>query len=65
MATTSADTPQTAPVGYAYCSWHKGYARDACLVRQPPDQGSGPAPQGLFACPPCRETYKLPPLEDR
>lgn len=60
-------TPSTpaAPVGYAYCAWHQDYASGTRLIRQPPDQGSGPAPQGLFACLPCREMYELVPLEDR
>lgn len=62
MATTN--TP-AASTGYAYCSWHQAYASGTRLVRQPPDQGSGPAVPGLFACLPCREMYDLVPLEDQ
>ena len=58
--------PQDAETGasFAYCSWHEDYSHSARLVRLT-DEGSGPAPRGLFACASCRHAYDLVPLADQ
>jgi hypothetical protein len=59
--TPSADT--ALPRGFAYCSWHEGYAWGARLVRIH-EQGSGGGGK-QFACPPCRTAYDLTPIADQ
>jgi hypothetical protein len=64
-----ADLPLPPPrlpgtASYGYCCWH-GEAAEGVLLINIIDQSSGPASPALYACPPCRETYRLVPLADR
>ncbi|GLW45503.1 hypothetical protein Stsp02_11650 [Streptomyces sp. NBRC 14336] len=62
--TQTEDTPTT-PTGWGWCAWHKRYTAGVRLI-DVIEQGSGPGSAGnLFACGPCRETYRLVPLADR
>jgi hypothetical protein len=60
MDTDTTDTP----TGYGYCSWHGGYAEDVRLIDVLETVSRGGA-SATFACPPCREKYRLVPLADR
>lgn len=55
----SSDSPRT----IAWCSWHQGLSGTARLVRII-EQGSGTG-ASLYACGPCRETFRLTPMTDR
>lgn len=63
MDTTEAQHPE-AKHSFAYCSWCKGYSRDARLV-QVHDQGSAHGARGLSACAGCRTIHRLAPVEDQ
>jgi hypothetical protein len=65
MASTTQPAAASPPLprGYAYCSWHEGYAWGARLVRIH-EQGSANGGQ-QFACPPCRTAYDLTPIADQ
>lgn len=58
--------PEQVPIhtAFGYCAWCKGHASDVRLV-QATDEGSGPRPKGLFACPEHRRTHRLAPLADQ
>ena len=51
------------PTAYAWCAWHKAFAEGVRLISAH-EQGSGPG-YNLFACPPCRELYRLTPYADQ
>ncbi|MGW0293288.1 hypothetical protein [Streptomyces tuirus] len=60
---TQTETTEGTPTGYGYCCWHGREAADVRLI-DVIEENSGPG-RALFACPPCREAFRLVPFADR